>query len=217
MNKVVEITELNNIFHSGITMMIGGFMGCGTPETLVDYILELGIKDIKLIATDTATPDIGIGKLIKNKCVKKLYASHIGLNPLTGRQMNDGELDVELIPQGTLAEKIRCGGFGLGGVLTPTGIGTMIQSGKDIVEIDGESFLIEKAMKADVALIKASIADTHGNLMYKGTANNFNEVMATAAGIVIVEAQEIVKPGELDKSAIATPGIYVDYIVRKKD
>ncbi len=217
MNKIVKVNEVKNVFYDGMSMMIGGFMGCGTPDLLINFILELGIKDITLISTDTATPDIGIGKLIKNNRVKKLYASHIGLNPLTGKQMNEKTLNVELIPQGTLAERIRCGGYGLGGVLTQVGLGTAVEEGKQIIEVDGEKFLLETPIKADVALIKADVSDEHGNLIYNGTANNFNEMMATAASTVIVQVEKTVKTGELDKSSIATPGIYIDYIVEKEN
>lgn len=213
MNKVVEKTYVKKYFSDGMTLMIGGFMGCGTPEKLIDLVIELGIKDLTLICTDTATPDIGIGRLIKNRCVKKLYASHIGLNPETGKQMNEGSLQVELIPQGNLAEKIRCGGYGLGGVLTPTGIGTLVENGKETFNVDGIEYILEKPLKADVSLIRGSVVDTYGNTVYKGTTNNFNQVMATAANIVIIEAEKIVTSGELCIEMIMTPSTYIDYII----
>ncbi len=205
------------MFFDGMTLMVGGFMSCGTPEGLIDYILELGIKDITLICTDTATPEHGTGRLIVAKRVKKLYASHIGLNPETGKQMNEGTLEVELVPQGTLAERIRSGGFGLGGVLTPTGLGTMVAEGKEIITVDGKDYLLEKPLKADVSLIRGSVSDCYGNVTYRGTSNNFNQVMATAAETVIVETEKLVPAGTLNKESIATPSIFVDYILRGGD
>ena len=214
MRKVVTYEAVKQLFFDGMTLMSGGFMSCGTPEGLVDLILELGIKDITLIATDTATPDRGVGRLIVAKRVKKLYASHIGLNPETGKQMHDGSLQVELVPQGTLAERIRSGGFGLGGVLTPTGLGTVVEEGKQIIEIDGKKFILEKPLRADVSIIRGSVTDTYGNITYKGTTNNFNQVMATAADVVIVETEKLVPAGSLVKESIHTQSIFVDYVIK---
>ena len=214
MKKVVTFDAIKDYFFDGMTLMSGGFMGCGTPEGLVDLILELGIKDITLIATDTATVERGVGRLIVQKRIKKLYASHIGLNPQTGRQMHEGSLEVELVPQGTLAERIRAGGFGLGGVLTPTGLGTVVEEGKRIIEVDGKKFILEKPLRADVAIIRGSLTDTYGNVTYYGTTNNFNQVMATAADTVIVETEKLVTAGEMNKCAIHTQSIFVDYIIQ---
>ena len=172
------------------------------------------VKDLTIIANDTAYPDKGIGLLITNKQVKKVIASHIGTNPNTIQQLNDKELIVEFSPQGTLAERIRCGGAGLGGVLTPTGIGTVVEEGKQKLTIDGKEYLLEKPLHADIALIGANISDETGNLIYKGTTQNFNPMMATAADLVIAEAQEVVKTGEIPMENVHTPGIYVNYIVR---
>lgn len=196
-----------------MTIMVGGFLGCKNPFKLVDALVEKGVKDITLIANDTAFPEVGIGKLIVNKQVKKLIASHIGTNRETGNQMNSGELEVELVPQGTLAERIRAAGAGLGGVLTPTGIGTVVAEGKRIIEVDGKEYLLEKPLRADVALIVGAKVDKKGNVRYAKATRNFNPLMATAADLVIVEADEIVEVGELDPDDVMTPGIFVDYIV----
>lgn len=214
MRKVVGLEDIKDCFYDGMTLMVGGFMGCGAPENLIDYILDLGIKDITLISTDTATIELGVGKLIMEKRVKKLFASHIGLNPETGRQMNEGTLEVELVPQGTLAERIRAGGAGLGGILTPTGLGTIVQDGKEIIEVDGNRYILEKKLEADVSLIRGSITDVYGNTTYRGTTNNFNQVMATAGKTVIVETEKLVHSGCISQESINTPSIYVDYIVR---
>lgn len=214
MSKVVTVDQLKDLFFDGMTLMIGGFMGCGTPEALIDLILEIGTKEITLITTDTATPERGSGRLIVAGRIKKLYASHIGLNPETGRLMNEGSLEVELVPQGTLVERIRSGGFGLGGVLTPTGLGTMVAEGKRIIEIDGKEFLLETPLKADLSLIRGSECDPYGNTMYRGTTNNFNQMMATAGDQVVVECEKVVPVGSLKKEAIATPCIFIDYVVK---
>lgn len=198
----------------GMTVMIGGFLACGTPESLIDALVQKGVKDLTVIANDTAFPDKGIGKLVVNRQLKKVTVSHIGTNPETGRQMHAGELTVELVPQGTLAECIRAGGFGLGGFLTPTGVGTVVENGKQKLTIGGREYLLELPLKADVALLKAAKADKAGNLVFRKAARNFNPLMATAAEIVIVEAQEIVETGTIDPDEVMTPGIFVDYLVR---
>lgn len=214
MNKVTTITQAFESVQDGMTVMIGGFLAVGTPELLVDALLAKGTKDLTVIANDTAFPDKGIGKLVVNRRLQKAIVSHIGTNPETGRQMNAGELQVELVPQGTLAERIRAGGAGLGGILTPTGLGTMIAEGKDMIVIDGREYLLEKYLKADVALIKAHTADTAGNLLFHRSARNFNPLMAMAAGTVIVQAENIVEAGHIDPDQVMTPGIVVDWIVR---
>ena len=197
-----------------MTLMIGGFLAVGTPENLVDGIVEKRIRNLTIIANDTGFPDRGIGKLVVSKQLKQVIVSHIGTNPETGRQMNANELAVELAPQGTLAERIRAGGSGLGGVLTPTGIGTIVEDGKQKITVDGREFLVEKPLKADVALLKAAIADKAGNLIYRRSSRNFNPIMAMAANIVIVEAERIVEVGEIDPDQVMTPGIFVDMIVQ---
>lgn len=214
MSKVTAINQVLESVQDGMILMIGGFLGVGTPEALVDALVAGGTKNLTVIANDTATPDKGIGKLVVNRQIKKLIASHIGTNPETGRQMNAGELEVELVPQGTLAERIRAGGAGLGGILTPTGLGTIVAGGKDIITVDGKEFLLEKPLKADVALLKAHTADTAGNLLFCRSARNFNPIMAMAAKVVIVQAANIVEVGQIDPDQVMTPGILVDWIIQ---
>jgi len=214
MNKVISIEDAVNLIKDGSTIMISGFMGVKNPEAIIDAIIDKGIGNLTVIANDTTIPGKGIGKLISNRRIKKLVASHIGLNPETGIQMNSGELEVELVPQGTLAERIRCGGSGIGGFLTATGIGTSIEHGKQKISVNGKDYILELPLKADVAIIKGSIVDTLGNVFYKGTTKNFSLVMAMAADIVIVEAEKIVEAGEIDPDVVMTPGLFVDYIVR---
>lgn len=214
MNKIVSIDQALEYVKDGMTVMIGGFLGAGNPHKLIDALLEKGVKDLTIIANDTAFPEIGIGKLIVNRRVKKAIVSHIGTNPETGNQMNSGETEVVLVPQGTLAEQVRAGGAGLGGILTPTGVGTVVEEGKTKIEIDGKEYLLEKPLKADVALIFGSIVDKKGNVFYSKSTRNFNSIMATAADTVIVEAEKIVEVGEIDPNVVMTPGLFVDYIVR---
>lgn len=214
MNKVTIRQEIINYFSDGQTLMIGGFLAVGTPESLVDAIVERKVKDLAIICNDTGFIDKGTGKLVVNKQIKKLIASHIGTNPETGRQMNAGEIEVELVPQGTLAERIRCAGAGLGGVLTPTGVGTIVEEGKEKININGKAYLLETPLFADIALIKAAKADTFGNLLYSGSARNFNPLMAMAAKLVIAEVEEIVEVGSLDPNEVMTPGIFIDKIIK---
>lgn len=213
MNKLISIDEAVNMIQDGMTIMFGGFLGVKNPFRIVDALVEKGVRDITLIANDTAFPEVGIGKLIVNKQVKKLIASHIGTNKETGNQMNSGELEVELVPQGTLAERIRAAGAGLGGILTPTGLGTVVAEGKTIIEVDGKKYLLEKPLRADVALIVGAKVDKKGNIRYSKATRNFNPLMATAADLVIVEADEIVEVGEIDPDDVMTPGIFVNYVV----
>ncbi|MDV5170148.1 3-oxoacid CoA-transferase subunit A [Photobacterium rosenbergii] len=212
MKKSISANEIANLLRDDMTIMIGGFMANGAPEGLIDIILESDIKNITLITTDTGTPESGSGRLIKAKRIKKLYASHIGTNPETGAQMNSGELDVELVPQGTLAERIRAAGAGLGGVLTPTGLGTLVAESKQVIQVDGKDFLLEKPLHADLALIRGSVVDTKGNTVYKGTTQNFNPLMATAADTVIIEAASLVNAGDIAPEAVHTPGLFIDHI-----
>lgn len=214
MAKIISIDEAIDKIENAMTLMIGGFLAVGTPEKLVDAVLARNVQDLTVIANDTAFPDKGIGKLVVNRQLKKVIVSHIGTNPETGRQMNAGELKVELVPQGTLAEQIRAGGFGLGGILTPTGVGTLVEQGKQKITIAGREYLLELPLKADVALIKAAKADKAGNLVFRKAARNFNPLMATAATVVIVEAQEIVETGLIDPDEVMTPGIFVTYLVQ---
>lgn len=213
MNKVKQIDEVMEYIKDGMTIMIGGFMAVGTPEFFIDEMVKSGVKDLTIIANDTGYPDKGIGKLIMNKQVKKVITSHIGLNPETGRQMNNKEIVVHLVPQGTLAEQIRCGGAGIGGFLTETGVGTIVEEGKQKIKILNKEYLLELPLRADIALIRGSIVDKQGNIFYNGATRNFNPLMAAAADLVLVGAEEIVDIGELDSNHVMTPGIFVDYIV----
>lgn len=198
----------------GASIMFGGFMGCGTPHAIVAALREKNIKDITLICNDCSFPDYGVGPLITEKRVKKVIATHIGLNPATGAQMNEGTLEVELIPQGTMAERIRTYGAGLGGFLTPTGVGTPVEEGKQKMTVNGKAYLLEMPLKADVALIKAHKADEAGNLVYRLSARNFNPLMAMAAKLVIAEVEEIVPVGSIDPDQVHTPAIFVNKLVR---
>jgi len=213
MDKLTTIQQVSASFQTGMTVMIGGFLAVGTPTVLVNALLETGVNDLTLIGNDTAFPDSGVGVLVVNKRVKKAIVSHIGTNPETGRQMMAGKMQVDLVPQGTLAERIRAAGAGLGGVLTPTGVGTIVEEGKQKLTVDGKEYLLEKALKADLALIKAKKADKAGNLIYNKSARNFNPVMALAADLVIAEVEELVEIGQLDPDEVMTPGILVDKII----
>ena len=213
MNKLISPSDAASFVKDGMTLMIGGFLGHGTPERIIDEIVASGVKSLTLIVNDTAFPDKGCGKLVTNNQVKKLIVSHIGTNPNTGQKMNRGELEIEFSPQGTLAERIRSGGAGLGGILTPVGIGTIIEEGKQKIQVDGNDYLLEKPLRADIALIYATTADDMGNLIYMGTMRNFNPLMAMAADTVIAEVEELKPSGELSPEAIHTAHIFIDYIV----
>jgi acetate CoA/acetoacetate CoA-transferase alpha subunit len=199
----------------GMTIMIGGFMAVGTPEKIIDAIVLAGTKNLTIIANDTGLIDRGIGKLIMNKQVSKMIASHVGLNPETGRQMARGELEMELVPQGTLVERIRAHGAGLGGVLTQTGLGTLVEQGKEKIIIDDKWFLLEKPLHADISLICCSLADRAGNAIFNKTTKNFNPVMATAANIVIAECEDIVPMDQNAADRFNIPGIFIDYLVAR--
>ena len=194
--------------------MIGGFMAAGSPHKIIDALSKSNVKNLTIICNDTGTPDKGIGILETNKQVKKVIASHIGTNPNTIEQFNNKELEVQFVPQGTLAEQVRCGGAGLGGFLTPTGIGTVVEEGKQKLTVDGKEYLLELPLRADVALLGASIGDKSGNLHYKGTTQNFNPMMATAADLVIAEVEELGEIGAIPMENVHTPAIFVNYIVK---
>ncbi|MGA3125255.1 MAG: 3-oxoacid CoA-transferase subunit A [Candidatus Korobacteraceae bacterium] len=214
-DKAITCKHAVELIPDGASVMIGGFMGVGTPSRLIDELVRQGRKNLTVIANDTARPGVGIGRLIAAKLIKKLIATHIGLNPETQRQMIAGEIEVELCPQGTLAERIRSGGFGLGGVLTPTGIGTVVADGKRTIEVNGKQFLLELPLTADFALIEAHRSDYRGNLEYLLTARNFNMVMATAGKTVIVEPEHIVPVGVISPDSVTTPFVCIDYIVER--
>jgi acetate CoA/acetoacetate CoA-transferase alpha subunit len=215
LHKAVGVTQAAEMIPDGAVLMIGGFMGVGSPHRLIAELVRLGRKNLTVIANDTSRPDNGIGLLIVAGAIKKLIASHIGTNPVTGKQMIAKELEVELVPQGTLAEQIRAGGYGLGGVITPTGLGTPVEQGKQRITIDGTEYLVEKPIKADFALIAAKRADYRGNLEYEMTARNFNPLMAMAAETVICEPVEIVPTGMIAPDHVITPHVLVDYIIQR--
>jgi len=211
--QTISLAKAVELIPDGASLMLGGFMGVGTPELVVDELVRQRKRDLTVIANDTAFPGVGIGKLVDARLVKKAIVSHIGTNPETQRQMIAGELQVELVPQGTLIERIRAGGFGLGGILTPTGVGTVVAEGKRTLEVDGKDYLLEIALKADFALVQAFLADTTGNLAYALTARNFNPVIAMAGGTVIVEAEHIVPTGVIAPDHVMTPATLVDYLI----
>jgi acetate CoA/acetoacetate CoA-transferase alpha subunit len=211
--KTVSPEEAVALIPDGASIMVGGFMGVGTPERLVDELVRQGRRDLAIIANDTALPGKGLGKLVSAGLVAKTTASHIGLNPETQQQMIAGKMAVDLVPQGTLIERIRAGGFGLGGVLTPTGVGTVVEEGKRRIDVEGKSYLLETALRADFALVHAFLADYTGNLSYALTARNFNPVIAMAADTVIVTAEHIVPVGVISPDHVVTPAAVVDYLV----
>jgi len=213
--KTITLQDAVAMIPAGATLMIGGFMGVGTPEPVVDEIVRQKKSDLTVIANDTAAPGIGIGKLIDAGLLRRVIVSHIGLNPETQRQMLAGSLQVDLVPQGTLAERIRAGGFGLGGILTATGIGTVVEEGKQKVAVDGRDYLLEPALRADFALVHAFIADYLGNLSYALTARNFNPLMAMAADTVVVQAENVVPVGVVSPDHVITPAPIVDYLIAK--
>jgi acetate CoA/acetoacetate CoA-transferase alpha subunit len=216
MKKVVQLAEAVEMIPDGATVMVGGFLAVGTPLRLVDELTRQRKKDLTVIANDTARPALGIGRLVDARLVRKVVVSHIGTNPETQRQMLAGEIEVELVPQGTLAERIRAAGFGLGGILTPTGVGTAAGEGKQAIAVNGRNFLLEMPLVADFALIGAARADYSGNLDYMLTARNFNPLMAMAGRTVIAEADDIVPVGVIPPDGVITPGLVVDYLVAKE-
>lgn len=213
MDKLISMHDAVNLVRDGDTIMVGGFLAVGTPERLIDALIEKGVKDLTLICNDTGFVDRGVGKMVVAKMFKKIYASHVGTNKETGRQLLEGETEVILVPQGTLIEQIRAGGFGLGGVLTKTGLGTAVEEGKDVIEIDGEKYLLEKPMRANIALLYAEKADVKGNLTFHGATRNFNTYMGAAADISIVEAKEVVPLGGISQDDVVVPGVFVNHII----
>jgi acetate CoA/acetoacetate CoA-transferase alpha subunit len=211
--RTITIEEAVAGIPNGASLMMGGFMGVGTPERLVDELIRQGKSDLTVIANDTALPGIGIGKLVSAGSLRKAIVSHIGLNPETQKKMLAGEIEVELVPQGTLIERIRAAGYGLGGILTTTGVGTVVEEGKRKLEVDGRKYLLETPLRADFALVQAFLADYLGNLTYALTARNFNPVIAMAATTVIVCAEHIVPIGMISPDHVMTPAPLVDYLV----
>jgi acetate CoA/acetoacetate CoA-transferase alpha subunit len=215
MRKAIPAAEAAALIPDGARVMFGGFMAVGSPERLFDALVARGARDLTIIGNDTARPGLGVGKLIDAGCVARCIVSHIGTNPVTQRKMIAGEIEVELVPQGTLAERIRAAGAGLGGVLTPTGLGTVVEEGKQVVTVRGRDFLLEEPLSADFALLHAHEADYNFNLTYRLTAANFNPIMAMAAECVIAEPAEIVPVGVIPPDAVRTPGILVDHLVER--
>jgi acetate CoA/acetoacetate CoA-transferase alpha subunit len=211
--RTVSCADAVKMIPDGATLMIGGFMGVGTPERLIDELVRQNKRNLIVIANDNAVPGRGIGKLVDAGLISRTVASHIGLNPETQRQMHAGTMAVDLVPQGTLIERIRAAGYGLGGVLTPTGVGTVVEEGKKRIEVEGRPFLLETALRADFALVQAMLADYLGNLSYALTARNFNPVIAMAAGTVIVDAEHIVPVGVISPDHVVTPAPVVDYLI----
>jgi acetate CoA/acetoacetate CoA-transferase alpha subunit len=211
--KTISLQDAVTLIPDGASLMIGGFMAVGTPERLIDELVRQGKRNLTVIANDTAMPGRGIGKLVSAGLIGRTVASHIGLNPETQQQMIAEKMGVDLVPQGTLIERIRAGGFGLGGILTPTGVGTVVEEGKRRIEVDGKSYLLETALRADFALVHAFLADYLGNLSYALTARNFNPVIAMAADTVIVTAEHIVPVGVIAPDHVVTPAPVVDYLV----
>jgi acetate CoA/acetoacetate CoA-transferase alpha subunit len=211
--KTISLKDAVALIPDGASLMIGGFMAVGTPERVIDELVRQGKRNLTVIANDTAMPGRGIGKLVSAGLITRTIASHIGLNPETQQQMINGRMTVDLVPQGTLIERIRAGGFGLGGILTPTGVGTVVEEGKQRLEVDGKSYLVETALRADFALVHAFLADYLGNLSYALTARNFNPVIAMAADTVVVTADHIVPVGVIAPDHVVTPAPVVDYLV----
>jgi len=214
--KTIAIESVAAMIPDGASLMIGGFMGVGTPERVIDELVRQHKKKLAVIANDTAVPGRGIGKLVTAGLLDKVIASHIGLNPDTQQQMIAGKIAVDLVPQGTLIERIRAGGSGLGGILTPTGVGTVVEDGKRKIDVNGTSYLLETALRADFALVHAFLADYAGNLSYALTARNFNPVIALAADTVIVTADHIVPVGVIAPDHVVTPAAVVDYLVANR-
>jgi acetate CoA/acetoacetate CoA-transferase alpha subunit len=211
--RTLPLEQAVAMIPDGATLMIGGFMGVGTPERLVDEIVRQGKRKLTVIANDTAKPDAGVGKLVSAKLVRTAIVSHIGLNPEAQQQMIAGEMVVELVPQGTLIERIRAGGYGLGGILTPTGVGTVVEEGKRKISVNGKEYLLELPLRADFALVHSFLADYLGNLAYALTARNFNPLIAMASATVIADAEHIVPVGLIAPDHVVTPATLVDYVV----
>jgi acetate CoA/acetoacetate CoA-transferase alpha subunit len=213
--RAISPTEAAAMVPDGASVMYGGFMGVGTPERIIDALVARGARGLTIIGNDTARPGVGVGKLIDAGCVARVIVSHIGTNPVTQKKMIAGEITVDLVPQGTLIERIRAGGCGLGGFLTPTGLGTVVAEGKQVIEVAGRSYILELPLRADVALILAHEADYNRNLTYRLTATNFNPVIALAAELVIAEPNEIVPTGVIPPDHVKTPGVLVHHLVER--
>jgi acetate CoA/acetoacetate CoA-transferase alpha subunit len=211
--KTISLADAVALIPDGASLLIGGFMAVGTPERLMDELVRQGKQNLTVIANDSAKPGLGIGKLVTAGLIRKLVVSHIGLNPETQQRLFDGKIEVELVPQGTLVERIRAGGHGLGGILTPTGVGTIVENGKQSIDVGGKRYLLETAIRAEFALVQAFQADYLGNLVYALTGRNFNPVMAMAADTVIAATEHVVPVGVIPPDAVMTPAPLVDYLI----
>jgi len=214
MPKIITAQEAVSMIKSHDRLLIGGFLAVGAPEMLIDALVAQNTKDLHMVVIASDWETKGVGKLVVNRQIKSAQVSHMGTNKAIQAQMNAGEIEIELVPQGTLMERVRASGAGLGGILTPTGLGTVVQDGKDLIDIDGKQHILEKAIEGDFALVHAWKADKMGNLIYRKTARNSNPIMAMAGKTTIVEVDEIVELGELDPEAIVTPGVFVNYLVK---
>lgn len=217
MVKVISAAEAASLIPDGSRLAIGGFLAVGAPECVIDAIVERKVKDLHMIVIASDWENRGVGKLVVAKLLKSAQVSHLGTNKAIQAQMNAGEMEIELVPQGTLMERVRAFGAGLGGILTPTGLGTVVEEGKQLLEVDGKQYILEPAIPSDFALVKAWKADKMGNLVFRKTARNSNPIMAMAGRVTIAEAEEIVEIGELDPEAIACPGVFVNYIVQSTE
>ena len=215
-NKISSIEEIKPLFKNGMSVMIGGFLGVGTPENIIDMMIEMDLKNLTVIGNDSAFIDRGIGRLIARGMIKKYITTHLGTNPEAIKRYNDKSMEVEFNPQGTLIERIRAGGSGLGGVLTQTGLGTLVEEGKEKITVNGKEYILETPVRAEVALIRGSESDPFGNTRYYGTSRNYNPSMALAADTVIVQAEKIVDFGTMKHEDIVTPGVLVDYLIEEK-
>ncbi len=215
LKKIISSKEASDLVKDDYVIMLGGFLDCGVPDKIIDALIENKSKNLTLICNDTSYPNKDKGKLIETNKVKKVITTHIGTNPTTGRKMMNKELEVEIVPMGTLVEKIRAYGAGLGGILTPTGVGTLLEEGKNTYTINSKKYIFEEPLGADIAFIYGTKADKFGNISYVGTTRNFNQVMATAADIVVCQADEIVE--KLNPNEVAIPGIFIDYIVKREE
>lgn len=216
MNKVYANAQeaLSGLLRDGMTLMVGGFGLCGIPENLIVALRDSGVKDLTVISNNAGVDDFGLGLLLQTRQIKKMISSYVGENKTFERQVLEGSLEVELVPQGTLAERCRAGGAGIGGFFTRTGVGTQVAEGKETRIIDGQEYVLEMPLKADLALVKAWKGDTMGNLVFRKTARNFNPMMATAGAITLAEVEHLVEPGALDPDHVHTPGIYVNRILQ---
>jgi len=214
MKKQITVEQAVEKIKDGMTIMVAGFLSNGSANAILAQLSKKNIKNLTIICNDTSFPDKGVGVFFEPKMVKKVITSYVGANPVSQEQMNSGELEVEFVPQGTLAERVRCGGCGIGGFLSLTGKGTLAAEGKQIINVDGTDYLLEKPLRADIALLGASVCDESGNLWYEGTSRNFNPIMAMAADLVIAEVDKIVPTSEILPENVHTPATLVDFIVR---